>query len=77
MLLRSGLDVLLLDEAEGHRVAGLYGLPVAGIIGLLIPAKRDRPVSSLAEEMDRLREEGNFRIQEALYRCILEMKRNK
>lgn len=29
-------DVLLLDETEARRVAGLYGLPVTGIIGLLI-----------------------------------------
>ena len=70
-------DVLLLDEAEGRRVAGLYGLPVTGIIGLLIQAKHDGQVSSLAEEMDRLREEGNFWIQDALYRRILEVERDE
>ena len=69
-------DVLLLDETEGRRVAGLYSLPVTGIIGLLIQAKCDGKISSLAEEMDRLREEGNFWIQEALYRRVLEMERN-
>ncbi len=66
-------DVLLLDEAEGRRVAGLYGLPVTGIIGLLIQAKHEGEISSLAEEMDRLREEGNFWIQDALYRRVLEV----
>jgi predicted nucleic acid-binding protein len=64
--------VLLLDETETRRVAGLYGLPVTGIIGLLIQAKREGRISSLAEEMDRLREEGNFWIQDALYRRVLE-----
>jgi len=65
-------DVLLLDEAEARRIAGLYDLPVTGVIGLLIQAKHEGLVSSLAEEMDRLREQGNFRIHDALYRCVLE-----
>ncbi len=69
-------DVLLLDEAEARRVAGLYGLPITGIIGLLIQAKYEGRVSSLAEEMDRLREEGSFWIQESLYRRVLEMERD-
>jgi len=65
-------DVLLLDETEARRVAGLYCLPITGIIGLLIQAKHDGLVSSLAEEMDRLREQGGFWIQDALYRRVLE-----
>ena len=69
-------DVLLLGEAEARRVAGLYDLPVTGIIGLLIQAKREGLVSSLAEEMDRLREEGSFWIQENLYQRVLEIERH-
>ncbi len=69
-------DILLLDESEARRVAGLYGLPVTGIIGLLIQAKRDRQISSLVEEMDRLRGEGGFWIREELYRRVLEMERD-
>ena len=65
-------DVLLLDEAEARRIAGLYDLPVTGTIGLLIQAKREGLVASLAEEMNRLREQGNFRIHDALYRRVLE-----
>jgi predicted nucleic acid-binding protein len=65
-------DVLLLDETEARRVAGLYGLPVTGIIGLLIQAKHEGLISSLEGEMDRLREQGNFWIQDALYRRVLE-----
>ncbi|WP_221056867.1 DUF3368 domain-containing protein [Methanoculleus chikugoensis] len=70
-------DVLLLDEAEARRVAGLYDLPVTGIIGLLIQAKREGLVASLAEEMNRLREQGNFRIHDALYRRVLEMEKEE
>jgi len=67
--------VLLLDEAEARRVAGLYDLPVTGIIGLLIQAKREGLVSSLAEEMNRLREQGNFWIHDTLYRRVLEIEK--
>ncbi|WP_054848078.1 DUF3368 domain-containing protein [Methanoculleus chikugoensis] len=70
--------MLLLDEAEARRVAGLYDLPVTGIIGLLIQAKREGLVASLAEEMNRLREQGgNFRIHDALYRRVLEMEKEE
>ncbi|WP_214020253.1 DUF3368 domain-containing protein, partial [Methanoculleus sp.] len=68
---------LLLDESEARRVAGLYGLPVTGIIGLLLQAKQEGLVSSLEEEMDRLREQGNFRIHDALYRRVLEMEKEE
>lgn len=70
-------DVLLLDETEARRIAGLYGLPVTGIIGLLLQAKREGLVSSLEEEMNRLREQGNFRIHDALYGRVLEMERKE
>lgn len=69
-------DVLLLDETEARRVAGLYDLPVTGIIGLLIQAKREGQISSLAKEMDRLREQGNFWIQNALYQRVLEVEKD-
>ncbi|WP_214020764.1 DUF3368 domain-containing protein, partial [Methanoculleus sp.] len=68
---------LLLDESEARRVAGLYGLPVTGIIGLLLQAKQEGLVSSLEEEMDRLREQGNFWIQDALYRRVLEAEKDE
>ena len=57
-------------------VARIYDLPIPGIISLLIRARHEGQISSLAEEMDRLREEGNFWIQEGLYRRVLEMERD-
>jgi len=64
-------DILLLDETEARRIAGLYDLPVTGIIGLLLHAKAEGRVVSMREEMDRLRGEGGFWIHDALYRRIL------
>ncbi|NVO65958.1 DUF3368 domain-containing protein [Methanofollis tationis] len=62
-------DILLLDETEARRIAGLYNLPVTGIIGILLQAKAEGRVASMREEMDG--EGGGFWIQDALYRRIL------
>ncbi|KUK61376.1 MAG: Uncharacterized protein XE10_1447, partial [Methanoculleus marisnigri] len=43
-------DILLLDETEARRIAGLYDLPVTGIIGLLMQAKAEGRVASMREE---------------------------
>lgn len=64
-------DILLLDETEARRIAGLCTIPVTGIIGLLMQAKAEGKVASMREEMDRLRGEGGFWIHDALYRRIL------
>ncbi|NLZ31370.1 MAG: DUF3368 domain-containing protein, partial [Methanomicrobiales archaeon] len=50
--------------------------PVTGIVGLLIQARHEGRISSLAEEMDRLRGEGGFWIRDALYQRVLEMERD-
>jgi len=47
-------DILLLNETEASRIAGLYDLPVTGIIGLLMQAKAEGRVVSMREEMDGL-----------------------
>ncbi|WP_394339211.1 MULTISPECIES: DUF3368 domain-containing protein [unclassified Methanoculleus] len=46
-------------------------------MGLLFRAKYEGQASSLAEEMDRLREQGNFRIHDALYRRVLKVEKEK
>ena len=65
-------DVLLLDEAEARRIAGLYNIPVTGIIGLLMQGKKEGHVVSMQEEMDLLRDQGGFWIHDALYERILD-----
>ncbi|MCQ1538282.1 MULTISPECIES: DUF3368 domain-containing protein [Methanocalculus] len=65
-------DILLLDESEARRIAGSYNLNVTGVIGLLLRAKRDGHISSLEDEMARLRNEGHFWIRESLYNYVIE-----
>lgn len=71
MALETEHDIILLDESEARRIAGSYNLNVTGVIGLLIRAKRDGHISSLEDEMARLRDEGHFWIRESLYNYII------
>ena len=63
--------MIFLDESDARKVAQLYQLPKTGVIGLLIRARLDGKVSSLRQELDRLRHEGGFWIGEKLYQQAL------
>lgn len=64
-------DVVLLDESEARRIVDTYSLNKTGIVGLLIRAKREGKVTSLRDELDCLRDEAGFWIQEHLYERAL------
>ena len=64
-------DLLLLDESDARKVAELYQLPKTGVVGLLLRAKSEGKISSLRQELDRLRTEGGFWISEELYWQVL------
>lgn len=68
-------DILLLDESEARRIAGSYGIPVTGTLGILIRASRDGRITSLEHEMHSLRDLGHFWIHDTLYRRILDDER--
>ncbi|MDD4163449.1 MAG: DUF3368 domain-containing protein [Methanothrix sp.] len=57
-------DVVFLDESEARRTARVYGLNITGVIGILIRARREGRISSLREELGRLRNEAGFWIGE-------------
>jgi len=65
-------EVVFLDELEARRVANVYGLRKTGVIGILIRAKLEGRVTSLREELDKLRIEAGFWIGEPLYRRALQ-----
>lgn len=77
LALETKSDILLLDETEARRIAGIYHLPVTGIIGILMQAKNDGQIDSLQEEMKQLRIQGDFWIHDSLYRRILEWEKKK
>lgn len=71
LALEEQVDLIFLDESDARKVAQLYKLPKTGVIGLLIRARLDGKVSSLRQELDRLRHEGGFWIGEKLYQQAL------
>ena len=64
-------DVLLMDEKDGREVARSLGIPVAGVLGELIHAKRSGLISSLKHEIDRLRTEARFFVAAEIERFVL------
>jgi len=56
--LESGADLILLDDSDAREKARIYGLTVTGTLGILLRAKKDRKISSLKENIIKLRESG-------------------
>lgn len=63
--------LILLDEAEGRRVAAAYGLTKTGVLGVLLKAKNHGIISSLKAEMEKLQSEAHFWISPPLFEKLL------
>jgi uncharacterized protein len=55
-------DALLIDERIGRAVALREGVPIIGLVGVLIAAKRSALIPSLANLLDELEINADFRI---------------
>lgn len=64
-------SLVLLDEAEARRIAGIFGLTKTGVIGILIRARTEGRIPSLRSELDELRSRAGFWIEASLYRKAL------
>jgi len=65
-------DIILLDEKEARVMAAKYDLKPLGTIGILILAKKKKKINSLKIELDKLINEGGFRISHEIYKKALE-----
>lgn len=65
-------SLVLLDESEARRIAGVFGLEKTGAIGVLIKAKVEGKIPSLKPELDKLREVSGFWIDDRLYQRALD-----
>lgn len=59
-------DAVLIDEADGRKVAQRLGIPVIGTIGILVRAKRMSLCPSVDLLLDRLVNELDFYLSGAL-----------
>jgi predicted nucleic acid-binding protein len=64
-------NVVILDEKDARDIADMYDLRKTGLVGILIRAKQKGLIKSVQEDMDKLIEAG-FRINESLYRYIIQ-----
>jgi predicted nucleic acid-binding protein len=55
-----GAEVLLIDEKEGRNFARQAGIPVRGVLGVLIRAKATGDIRSVKAEINALRDRARF-----------------
>lgn len=63
--LEIGADLILIDDSDAREKARLYGLKISGTIGILLRAKLEGKITSLKENLIKLKETG-FRISDEL-----------
>jgi predicted nucleic acid-binding protein len=64
-------SLALLDESEARRIASSFGIEKTGAIGVLIRAKLEGRIESLRPELDKIRTEAGFWIEDDLYQEVL------
>ena len=64
-------EVLLIDEKEGRSCARQAGLPVRGVLGILIRAKAKAEIDSVRAEIEALRSRAGFFVAPSLEAEVL------
>lgn len=64
---------LIIDERLGRREANRLGIPIVGILGILVAAKNRGLISAVRPLMDELIAQADFRVAPQLYTEILVM----
>ncbi len=72
LAVENNADVLLLDDKSARLIAANLGLKLIGVVGILIWAKKEGIIKQLSKELDKLREEANFRMSEDLIKRALQ-----
>lgn len=62
---------MLIDERLGRREATRLGLPITGVLGILLVAKRRGLISAVQPVMDALMNQVGFRVSSQLYTEVL------
>lgn len=63
---------VLMDEKRGRQVARHQGIPVVGVLGVLLQAKREGHIGELKSMVLRLQDSG-YRLSEGLVEAVLKL----
>ena len=66
-------DLLLIDETLGREAARHENLPVIGLVGVLLIAKKKGLISSLGEVVELLENEAGFYLSRRLKARVLDV----
>ncbi|MEP6512977.1 MAG: DUF3368 domain-containing protein [Parafilimonas sp.] len=67
------VDLLLMDESKGRKIAKEENLKTIGLLGVRVEAKSKGIILSIKEIIDELKTKAKFRIREDLYTQILQL----
>ncbi|HEX6819075.1 MAG TPA: DUF3368 domain-containing protein [Ktedonobacterales bacterium] len=65
-------DTLLIDERRGRTVAARFSVPVTGLLGVLVLAKRRGLLAAVKPVLDHLKAKAGFYIRGDLYTRVLQ-----
>ncbi|MDX2243503.1 MAG: DUF3368 domain-containing protein [Leptolyngbyaceae cyanobacterium bins.302] len=64
-------ELLIIDERPGRAIARQNGIPIIGVLGVLLEAKQQGLIGTVKPLMDRLINELEFRVSNQLYETVL------
>jgi uncharacterized protein len=66
-----GADVLLIDERRARKLALGLGLPVTGVLGVLLESKKKGLIPAIKPILDQMETAVAFRLKRSLYEAAL------
>lgn len=69
--IRNNADLVLMDDRTARTYAARHRVPVMGVLGILLLAKRKGLVASIAPLIEQLLQASKFRVSQELVRGVL------